>query len=109
MQVIIAAVSQSTVLVKGGAKLWSGYSKSRSERERGEHAALVRRVVRTLNAPRESDLEAVDTEIQSRLMRACHICVPGLYQTWVPGKGFLNYHNGGSLYIMWFLDYGSLI
>ena len=57
MQAIISAVSQSTVLVKGGGMLWAGYSKSRPERERGAHAALIRRVVRSLNATRETDLE----------------------------------------------------
>ena len=57
MQAVISAVSQSTVIVKKGGKLWSGYSKSKPERERGAHAALVRRVVRGLNAVKESDLE----------------------------------------------------
>ena len=58
MQMVSNGVNRSTVIVKGGGKMWSGFSKPKPERDRGAHAALVRRCIRSLDPARESELEA---------------------------------------------------
>ena len=57
MQQIVGKISRSAITVKGGSKLWCGFSKSKADRDRGSHAALVRRTVRALDSLREPDLE----------------------------------------------------
>ena len=54
---IMGTINRSTVIVRGGGKLWCGFSKSKQERDRGSHAALVRRVVRMLAPAAEAELE----------------------------------------------------
>ena len=54
---IMGTINRSTVIVSGGGKLWCGFSKSKQERDRGSHAALIRRVVRSLAPAAEPDLE----------------------------------------------------
>ena len=58
MQMVSGGINRSTVIVKGGGKMWSGFSKPKPERDRGAHAALVRRCVRALDPAREGELEA---------------------------------------------------
>ena len=58
MQRIVEKVANSTTILKGGSKMWCGFSKPKAERDRGSHAALVRRAVRSLNPDRKGELEA---------------------------------------------------
>ena len=57
MQQIVGKISRTTTIVKGGSKLWCGFSKSKADRDRGSHAALIRRTVRAIAPDREPDLE----------------------------------------------------
>ena len=57
MQQIVGKISRTTFSVKGGSKLWCGFSKPKADRDRGSHAALVRRTVRALDHQREPELE----------------------------------------------------
>ena len=54
---VMTAVNQSTVILRGGKKMWCGFSKPRHERDRGAHGALLRRTVRLLSPAQEEDLE----------------------------------------------------
>ena len=58
MASIIGGITRGVVQLKKGGKLWCSYSKTKQERDRGSHAALVRRVVRQVAAHQEGDLEA---------------------------------------------------
>ena len=55
---IIGTVNRGSVALKNGGKLWCSFSKTKPERDRGSHAALVRRVIRQVAAHQEGDLEA---------------------------------------------------
>ena len=57
MSRVVNAVNQGNITLRGGKKLWSGYSKPRHERERGAHGALLRRVLRCLDSTQEEFLE----------------------------------------------------
>ena len=55
---VVSGVASGAIMLAGGGKMWSGFSKPRAERLRGSHAALIRRVVRALGSDKEPELEA---------------------------------------------------
>ena len=57
MNSVIRAVNSSSTSLRGGSKLWAGFSKSKAERDRGSVAALTRRVIRYLSPDAEDQLE----------------------------------------------------
>ena len=57
MNAVIHAVNSTITPLRGGNKLWAGFSKSKAERDRGGVDALARRVVRYLSPDAEERLE----------------------------------------------------
>ena len=57
MQRILSTLNSKSYLLASGRKMWGAFSKTRPERDRGAHGALVRRTVRSLAADREEELE----------------------------------------------------
>ena len=54
---VMTTVNQHNVILRGGKKMWCGYSKPKHERDRGAHGALLRRTVRALAPDQEELLE----------------------------------------------------
>ena len=54
---IVTGINQNNVLLRGGRRLWCSYSKTKVERDRGSHGALVRRTIRAVAPCQEEDLE----------------------------------------------------
>ena len=57
MSVVIAAISNTTVQLGSGNKLWASFSKSKEARMNGDWCAWVRRMVRRADDSQETGLE----------------------------------------------------
>ena len=58
MQRIISTLGNAGVQLRQAGKLWASFSRPKAERDRGSHAAMIRRVVRSLRPEKEELLEA---------------------------------------------------
>ena len=62
MQRVLDEILKAKIEVRGGKRLWCGHSRPREERQRGDHAAHVRRIIRAVKPEME---EVLDVEYAS--------------------------------------------